>query len=167
MKRRAIYGESPIVIVDLPRNTDSPSSKVIVLAVIPQDRDYEQLCRIFSRSNWTLHRALSCGEALRYLQKNQTGVLVCASEQPDGTWESLLDLVRTLPSSPLMIVTSDHGESSLWADVLNLGAYDVLAKPFDKSEVIRIISLAWLQWRDDKERVARRPVARMPGDPLT
>jgi len=66
-----------------------------------------------------------------------------------------------------MIVTSDHAESSLWADVLNLGAYDVLAKPFDKSEVIRVISLAWLEWRDDKERVARRHVVRMPGDPLT
>jgi hypothetical protein len=34
---------------------------------------------------------------------------------------------------------------------LNIGAYDVLAKPFDRKEVIRILSLAWLHWRDQHE----------------
>jgi hypothetical protein len=34
---------------------------------------------------------------------------------------------------------------------LNIGASDVLAKPFDRKEVIRIFSLVWLHWHDQHE----------------
>ena len=43
--------------------------------------------------------------------------------------------------------------------MLNLGAYDVLSKPFDRAEVLRIISLAWLHWKEEastKTAEARR-----------
>ena len=33
--------------------------------------------------------------------------------------------------------------SALWAEDLNLGAYDVLVQPFDPDEVYRVILLAW------------------------
>jgi hypothetical protein len=48
----------------------------------------------------------------------------------------------------------------MWAEVLNLGGYDVLPEPFDGSEVIRILSLAWLHWRD-KYRCARKGQGRV------
>ena len=40
-------------------------------------------------------------------------------------------------------VADDH----LWAEALNVGAYDVLAKPFDRREVTRTLSSAWLRWQ--------------------
>jgi DNA-binding response OmpR family regulator len=46
------------------------------------------------------------------------------------------------------MVTSRLADERLWAEALNLGAYDVLAKPFDGREVIRILSLAWQHWQD-------------------
>jgi hypothetical protein len=46
-------------------------------------------------------------------------------------------------------VTSRLADERLWAEALNLGAWDVLAKPFDADEVIRIGKIAgpniWLQ----------------------
>ena len=42
-----------------------------------------------------------------------------------------------------MIVTSRLADDRLWAEVLNLGGYDVLAKPFDASEVARVVGTAW------------------------
>jgi CheY-like chemotaxis protein len=39
------------------------------------------------------------------------------------------------PDPPMLIVTSRLADDYLWAEALNLGAYDVLAKPFDASEV--------------------------------
>jgi DNA-binding response OmpR family regulator len=47
-----------------------------------------------------------------------------------------------------LIVTSDLADDRLWAEALNLGAYDVLAKPFRAAEVFRTVSLAWRQWKD-------------------
>jgi DNA-binding response OmpR family regulator len=37
--------------------------------------------------------------------------------------------------------------------VLNLGAYDLLMKPFDLTEVFRVVSLAWRHWKNDCERM--------------
>jgi len=33
-------------------------------------------------------------------------------------------------------------DDRLWAEVLNLGAYDLLIKPFDTQEVLRTVGLA-------------------------
>jgi DNA-binding NtrC family response regulator len=46
----------------------------------------------------------------------------------------------------MLIVTSRLADDRLWAEALNLGAYDVIAKPFDASEVVRIAGLACAHW---------------------
>jgi FixJ family two-component response regulator len=60
----------------------------------------------------------------------------------------MLEHISLLPDPPLLIVTSRLADAHLWAEALNLGAYDVLAKPFDATEVIRIVSVAWQHWQD-------------------
>lgn len=67
---------------------------------------------------------------------------------PDSSWKSLLAALDQLPDRPLLVVTSRLADEHLWAEVLNLGGYDVLMKPFDPQEVVRVISLAWLRWKD-------------------
>jgi DNA-binding response OmpR family regulator len=66
-----------------------------------------------------------------------------------------------LPDSPVLIVSSRTADERLWAEVLNLGAYDVLVKPFDPTEVSRVVGLAWLNWKHAFE--ARRKPCRQPG----
>jgi len=56
----------------------------------------------------------------------------------------------SLPDPPFLVVTSRLADDRLWAEALNLGAYDVLAKPFDKTEVNRIVRSAWLRWTNRK-----------------
>jgi DNA-binding response OmpR family regulator len=46
----------------------------------------------------------------------------------------------------MLIVTSRLADDRLWAEALNLGAYDVIAKPFEASEVVRIAGLACAHW---------------------
>jgi DNA-binding response OmpR family regulator len=63
-----------------------------------------------------------------------------------------LAAVAKLQSPPLIIVTSQFADECLWAEVLNLGGYDVLAKPFDSFEVIWLMSMAWRRWKDEWKR---------------
>ena len=58
----------------------------------------------------------------------------------------MLEQVTILPDPPSVIVTSRLADDRLWAEVLNLGAYDVLAKPFDRTEAIRAVGAAWRAW---------------------
>jgi DNA-binding response OmpR family regulator len=61
---------------------------------------------------------------------------------PDGDWKSLIDRLES-GNRPAVVVTSDNADNRMWAEVLNLGAYDLLLKPFDALEVLRAVALAW------------------------
>lgn len=50
-------------------------------------------------------------------------------------------------------------DESLWAEVLNLGGYDVLPTPLVEDEVTRVVWLAWQNWNNERERQGRQPQA--------
>jgi len=65
------------------------------------------------------------------------------------------------PQSALLISpAADLADEHLWAEALNLGVYDVLAKPLDDSGVVRVLSLALNHRRET-------PVASTLAVPLT
>jgi DNA-binding response OmpR family regulator len=65
---------------------------------------------------------------------------------PPGSWKDVLEQVAILPDPPSLIVTSQLADERLWAEALNLGAFDVLAKPFDSAEAMRVVGAAWRAW---------------------
>jgi DNA-binding response OmpR family regulator len=65
-----------------------------------------------------------------------------------GTWIDVLEHIKALTNAPSLIVASRHADDRLWAEALNLAAWDVLARPFNKIEVIRSVHSAWRRWHD-------------------
>ena len=145
-----------------PPGIETDSIRTIpVLSVSPIEEDHLFLEGIFSNywtpfagSHWKLHRSLSLESALIALHENPIpivicdGDLICESDLLPGTWKEMLARMKLLPTPPLLIVTSRLADEYLWVEALNLGAYDVLAKPFDSHELSRIVSFAWLHWND-------------------
>jgi DNA-binding response OmpR family regulator len=84
------------------------------------------------------------------------GVVVCERDLFPGSWRDMLDGLQALPLPPLLIVTSHLADEHLWAEALNLGAYDVLAKPFEDQELTRVLHSALVHWQ---ERSRRRSAA--------
>ncbi len=141
---------------DLPiaaTDRSTPDRVVTVLAISDCAEDHSWLAGIFNRTNWRLLSARACREAFEVLESHCIPVVLCECALPDGSWKSLLNRFNLSADSPLLIVMSHQADDRLWAEVLNLGGYDVLSKPFDHSEVVRVISAAWLQWR--QRRIAR------------
>ena len=83
---------------------------------------------------------------LAALGKRQFEVVVCERDLPPGSWKDVLEQVTILPDPPSLIVTSGLADAHLWAEALNLGAYDVLAKPFNRTEAMRVLGAAWRAW---------------------
>jgi DNA-binding NtrC family response regulator len=125
----------------------APERVVTVLAISDCAEDQRWLSGVFQRTNWRLLHVRSIREATEVLKTNRVPVVLCESVLPDGNWKSLLGCFAQTSDEPLLVVTSRHADDRLWAEVLNLGGYDVLSKPFDHAEVVRVISAAWLQWR--------------------
>ena len=80
------------------------------------------------------------------LQHRPYSVILSEAFLPDGKWVDVLDLAREYEGRVEVIVTDQDADARLWAEALNLGAYDVLSKPYRPAEVIRVLSLAWLHW---------------------
>jgi DNA-binding response OmpR family regulator len=136
-----------------------PAETVTVLSISPLEEDHISLERIFNRSEWSedtesrwvLHAMPTLESALKTLRENRISIVVAERDLLPGTWRDVLAEIGTRPDPPLLIVTSRLADERLWAEALNLGAYDVLAKPFEVEEVVRVLSFAWKRRKNGPE----------------
>ncbi len=125
----------------------APERIVTVLAISPHAGDRVALGNIFAHTKWQVFFARSWREAQRVLAQTRVAVIICERELEDGSWKTVLGETGSQPGAPTLIVTALTVDDVLWAEVLNLGCYDLLMKPFDASEVFRVVGLAWFNWR--------------------
>ena len=78
-------------------------------------------------------------QARAKLHEEDYDVILTEAALPDGTWLDALHLARQYPRELEVIVTDLQADARFWAEVLNLGAYDLLAQPFYEPEVRRIL----------------------------
>jgi CheY-like chemotaxis protein len=121
----------------------APPEKITVLVVSPHHDDHNVVRRLLQHGQWSIVRAANLREALEQIEESSPAVIICERDLPDGTWRDVLRRVSDAKRAPSVIVTSRFADETLWADVLNSGGYDVLPKPFDRSEAIRVLSMAW------------------------
>ena len=127
---------------------------VTVFHVGPQDQDLRTLADILDRTDWKLcpgtHWSLAATEdmpsATARLTEETVPIVLCERESVSGNWKDMLESVGKSSAPPMLIVISRTADEYLWAEALNLGAYDVLSKPYDPAEVVRVLSMAWLHW---------------------
>jgi len=97
----------------------------------------------FAQFPWRFCRVPGCLEFLNHARRHDSYVVICERDLQDGDWKDVLGISLCLRNPPPLIVTSRLADNHLWAEVLNLGGYDVLAKPLDTHEVDRVVTLAW------------------------
>jgi DNA-binding response OmpR family regulator len=132
-----------------PLAIETGNAVIKLLAVMPIEEDHAQLDSMLPNQKWSIHKAHTLTSAVAQLRKHAPiPLVVCDQDLWPGTWKDLLKRLDCLNDPPFLIVTSRLADEQLWAEALNLGAYDVLAKPFDTQEVNRTLSSAFFRWRD-------------------
>jgi DNA-binding response OmpR family regulator len=128
-------------------STTSPSPAAIpILLIDPLHARRAALRAILAPPWWDTHEARTCQEAIGILDDLPVGVAICDTEVPDGDWQDLLRNFQCRQHPPNLVVSARVADERLWAEVLNLGGYDVLAQPFDRSEVLRVARMAGQAW---------------------
>jgi DNA-binding response OmpR family regulator len=112
-------GETPVLIC-------SPSEKILAA-----------LTAILAGSGWTVHQTTHYSDTIALLEQHAIPVVIA-----DGRWREILEFACALRGGPSVIVTVPFADEAIWAEVLNLGGYDVLSQPFDANEVTRIAGAA-------------------------
>lgn len=137
-------------------------SPITILSISPCAEDHAALVQILRPHKWTIHSASTLLVATSLLCSHPISLVVCERDLWPHSWKDLLQETEALPIGPFLIVTSCYADDHLWAEALNLGAYDVLPKPFDAAEVSRTLSTAVLHWQW-KQSAALPSLARVAG----
>ena len=131
-----------------------------ILLVSPCAEDHTTLKSLLQASGWSINSCSGAMDSIQQIASRRPALIICERDLPDGNWRTVLAACEASASSPLMLVVSRHADENLWAEVLNLGGYDVLMKPFDKAELTRVVGTAWRQWLS---RLPEGPVDSPPG----
>jgi DNA-binding response OmpR family regulator len=96
------------------------------------------LLSICAGRHFAVHEATDLRQAVTLFRRHATPVAICSCD-----WHDFIEITATTPRRTCVIVTDPLADESLWAEVLNVGGFDVLAQPFDPSEVIRTVEAAF------------------------
>jgi DNA-binding NtrC family response regulator len=132
-------------------------SPVEVLVVSPREEDREYFRLLFPVPVWRVLSVASVRDAAKLLDARPVGLVVTEHHLEDGPWTDLLDLAASAPCPPPVVVVSCHADEAMWAQVLNLGGYDVLSKPLDATEVRRVAGMA-VRRRIPESQSSERPI---------
>jgi DNA-binding NtrC family response regulator len=133
------------------------------LLISPDPEDAQILTGILRRENWSLRAAHSLESAFPQFAQCDFRVVITEKDLRPGTWKDVWAWMQELEIPALLVVVSRHADGALWSEVLNLGAYDVLAKPFRASEVLHLLGHSGRISPDEATaepaRTSRRPAA--------
>jgi DNA-binding NtrC family response regulator len=113
-----------------------------VLFVSPRREDATTLSSMLGSLSVPIEYVADLAHARAMIRDGKYPVILTEANLNDGTWLDVLDLARRVTPRSEVIVTDVRADARFWAEVLNMGAYDLIAQPFATAEVQRILSNA-------------------------
>ncbi len=104
--------------------------------------EYQSAFGLLDAAGIRLHRAGSLEQADSLLGVGDSLVLLTEAAFPGGTWRDALAMKARRHRNAVLVVTAAAADESLWLDVLEQGAYDLILKPFVAEELFRILENA-------------------------
>jgi FixJ family two-component response regulator len=120
-----------------PANVESP---LTALAITKSQVDRVQLERIFEKAGWKIVFVDGIEAAAGQLVHV---VVLYDRDLPGVDWRQAVQQLASGEHRRGVILASSVVDDYLWEEVIHLGGYDVLSKPFREDEAIHAIEFAW------------------------
>ena len=110
-----------------------------ILFVSGHPDDARRLAPMLESLPLVMEQVGTLAQARNQLQQGDYQIILTEAILPDGDWLGALHLAREHAGEIKVIVTDPQADARFWAEVLNLGAYDLLTQPYYEPEVRRIL----------------------------
>lgn len=110
-----------------------------ILGVALSTEDWISIRQACAPRELVVRAAHNCFEARACIAGRDADLVISDANLPDGTWRDIVLCSRKRSDVTPVIVVSRLADEELWAEVLCLGGYDVIAKPIDVLEFARVI----------------------------
>ena len=134
------FAAANVVIMDCP--APSAPARADIMLCTQDEEDRELFERLAGSGAWRIHHTPDLADAISELARRAFDAVVCDADHSKEFWRRLLQVTAEVASHPRVIVLSRLADERLWAEALNLGAYDLLMKPLDSAEARRVLTLA-------------------------
>jgi DNA-binding NtrC family response regulator len=88
--------------------------------------------------------------AIAYLESNVAAVVVAEAELADGDWGTILSSLRSVVDAPEVVLVTWN--KLPLEDALTAGAFDLVQRPFEHSDLLWAVATAWHNWTTRRER---------------
>jgi ActR/RegA family two-component response regulator len=116
----------------------------VALLISPFEEDHSTLQQLFQQHGWKLYATRSLDSAITSFRPKAVSVVITERDLAVDNWKDVVNAIAGLRERPLLIVISRLADNRLWAEALNLGVHNVLAKPLVQGEVVRVLTSAWI-----------------------
>jgi DNA-binding NtrC family response regulator len=117
--------------------------KVTALLIFHQTKPYNDVEAALEKLSVRSGRAQSLAQAGDVLSKVNPPLLVFTeSELPDGNWTDVVSLSARASSPVSVIVVGQEIDTRLYASVIEVGAFDFIAPPFDALDLAHVVRCA-------------------------
>lgn len=121
--------------------TNNLIAATTILAVFPSAEDEVALRTILGPHTPSLQFVRTLQQGRARLGVGDVDILLTDScPAPGSSWKDFLNENSFLANPATVVVASRLADTQLWAEVLSFGRYDLLAKPFDDDEVVRVLT---------------------------
>jgi DNA-binding NtrC family response regulator len=135
--------------------------KVTALLIFHQTKPYNDVEAALEKLAVPTERAQTLGEACHVLSRANPPLLVFTeSELPDGNWADVVSVSARASSPVSVIVVGQELDTKLYASVIEVGAFDFIAPPFDALDLAHVVRCAAdnaLARREAARKVITRP----------
>jgi len=132
-------------------------SKLCILTIDDEQIVLDSVQKHLRKEDFRLLSALSAREALKLIDSNQVDIVLTDLMMPEIDGLELLKLMRTkAPRTPVIMITG-YATINTALQATHLGAFDYIAKPFTRSELLSVVNRAVQLVRATTERTNPAP----------
>jgi DNA-binding response OmpR family regulator len=103
------------------------------------------LTELSARYRWNIQLTGTPDETSEVLHHFKAPVVLLDRDLGDGDWRAVLGSLASEHETCILLLSHSIGDG-LRDEVIGKGGYDVLPKPLQETEVLRMVRLAWWYW---------------------
>jgi DNA-binding NtrC family response regulator len=130
---------------------NQPSVLRPILLASERDDDHRTLEALLHDTGWTVAWAKSWGDASNFCGRVIKPVILVDRHFQGSDWRFTVSSMVNFKANSCLILLSDVSDQYLWNEVVQHGGFDVLARPFERSALLRVLAFA------EKHREGRWP----------
>lgn len=105
------------------------------ILIIEDDNDINNLLKEVLNKHFNVYQAFNGSQGLKIMKEQHIDLILLDLMLPDITGENLIVLLKEQNSAPIIVLTA-KADVDVLVKVLEIGADDYIAKPFDTKEVV-------------------------------